>query len=816
MIEKKIVDDYYKTIKSDSKITNKASKPKIKAKKITKKVVKTVEDKSNSSTVSDSKKSENTQKKSNFNNKSWNINTWFKRKQNIKRPFIQKIGIVKQEEKKSSVLWSSSERRPNNGYRTKPNPNYKWKNNNPNFKKNNSSLNNKTTEERQKNYWEDKQKGWLKKWERKNYNNNSTWKKAGSFNRNKTRGRFKFYDNKPIDTSFTRSTKIEKRAKEEKKVEDIKQTLISKKWEIVVVSDVFSLKEFSEKIGIPLVKLIWEFMKNGMMVNINSKIDFDSASIIAESFEIKLERDNSKWVSVKDLMTWNIADLLIEDDKTKLKQRAPVISIMWHVDHWKTSLLDQIRKSKVTDGEAWWITQSIWAYQVEHNDKKLTFLDTPGHEAFTVMRSRWARATDIAILVVAADEGVKPQTIESISHAKEAGIPIIVAINKMDKQWANPDHLKGQLSEHWLTPEDWGWDTPMVPVSAKTWFGIDELLEILLLVAEMKELKANFERFWVATVIESHLDTKLWPVATALINTWIINKWDSIVSNESFWKIRTMKNFENKGLLKAFPWDPVLIIGLNKVVSGWDIIQVVANPNIAKSKATEYAQIISNAKKNEVSGLDILMSRIKAWNLQQLKVLVKSDTNWSLEAIKASLAKLSTEETSILIIHCWVGNITQWDIVMADSSNAILVWFNVDTITSAKKTLERSTIEYINSKVIYHITERLEKIVTWMLNPKEIEVELGKVKVGGIFFTDKSFMILWLILKEWDKIEKDCLVRVIRKDKKIAKWKIASLKQWIEEVKEIEWPVECWVRFEWKWEIEMWDTFELYKIVIEK
>jgi len=453
MAEKKIVDDYYSNVKSnswDNKTKNTDSKPKIKAKKIVKKVVKKVEDKKDSSTISDSKKSEerkeNTNRSSFNKNSNSNSNNSFKRKENNKKPFVQKMGVVKTEERKSSVIWHAPEKKSSNWYRGKPNPNYKGKNNNPNYKWNNNFSNNSgnnKTEERQKNYWEDKQKGGLKKWERKNYNNSqSAWKKAGSFSKWKTRGRFKFYDNTPKDTSFTRSTKIEKKQKEEKKIEDIKQTLISKTWETVVISDVFSLKEFSEKIWVPLVKLIAEFMKNGMMVNINSKIDFDSASIIAEAFEVKLQKDDSKWVSVKDLMTWNIADLLIEDDKSKLKPRPPVVSIMGHVDHGKTSLLDSIRKAKVADGEAGWITQSIWAYQVEHDGKKLTFLDTPGHEAFTVMRSRWARATDIAILVVAADEWVKPQTIESISHAKEAGIPVIVAINKMDKEWANPDHLK--------------------------------------------------------------------------------------------------------------------------------------------------------------------------------------------------------------------------------------------------------------------------------------------------------------------------------------------------------------------------------------
>jgi len=811
MPEKKIVDDYYSSINSDSSEKNNwnnKSKPKIKARKIVKKVVKKVEEKKDSS-ISSVVKKENTEKKSSFVRRS-------DRSSNTRKPFVQKMSVVKSEKKESSTESKKSDKPTSSttAYRRTTSPNYKGSSSNYKWKSNFNKPSDNSTDDKTKNFWEDKVKGGLKKWERRNYWNDSS-KKTWWFNKNKTRGRFKFYDKEPVDTSFTRSNKILK-PKEEKKVEDIRQNLTVRTWETIVVSDAFSLKEFSEKIWVPLVKLIAEFMKNGMMVNINSKIDFDSACIIAGSFEIKLQRDNSKWVSVKDLMTWDISDLLIEDDSSKLEERPPVISIMGHVDHGKTSLLDSIRKAKVADGEAWWITQSIWAYQVEQNGKKLTFLDTPWHEAFTIMRSRWAKATDIAILVVAADEWVKPQTIESISHAKEAGIPVIVAINKMDKDWANPDHVKWQLAENGLTPEDWGGDTPMVPVSAKSWFWIDDLLEILLLVAEMKELKANPNRAWVATVIESHLDKSLWPVATVLVNTGNINKWDNIVCNDSFWKIRTMKNFENIWLMKAFPWDPILIIWLDKVVNGWDVLQVVSNSSIAKSKSFEYSEIIANIKKNEVSWLDILMSRIKAWNLKQLKVLIKADTNWSLEAIKWSILKLSTEETNIVIIHSWVGNITEWDVLMVDSSDAILVWFNVEPISNARSALDKSTVEYINSKVIYHITDRIEKIVSWMLDPKEVEVPLWEWKVLQIFYTDKKFLILGLDIKEDNKIERWCLVRVIRKDNKIWDWKITSLKQWIEEVKEVEWPIQCWIRFDWKVDILQWDVLELYKIEIQK
>ena len=473
-------------------------------------------------------------------------------------------------------------------------------------------------------------------------------------NDRRSRGRFRgWYEepNKPLE--FTRSNKIAK--KEEKNIEDIQQNLVDKKWATVILPEFVTLKELSEKLGVVLPKLMAEFMKNGVMVNINSKIDFDTASLIAEAFDIKLEKDDSAGSNTEDIVSRNIVELMKEDDSSKLSPRAPVISIMGHVDHGKTSLLDYIRKAKVASGEAGWITQSIGAYQVEWENGNITFLDTPGHEAFTIMRARGAKSTDIAILVVAADEGVKPQTIESINHAKEAGIPVIVAINKMDKEGANPDHIKGQLAEHGLTPEDWGGDTPMVPVSAHTGFGIDDLLEIILLVAEMKELKANPNRNGIATVIESHLDIKLGPVATVLVNTGTIHNTDQILCQDSYGKIRILKNYANQSIKKALPGDAILIVGLDKVVNGWDILQVVSSNEIAKQKAAEYKIILEREKSRSASGLDLLMSKIRAWNLKQLKVILKADTNGSLEAIKAALIKLSTPETNVSIIHGWVG-----------------------------------------------------------------------------------------------------------------------------------------------------------------
>ena len=809
MADKKIVDDYYSSLNKNSSSntswdSSDTSKNKPKPKKVIKKKV-VVKKK----TEENNKKIENKTKE---NNNDTQRATFSKKKK-----IVQKIEVIKEKPNSDSKKSSSF-----NSKRNSENKNRFYHKKNDDKKGNTDSKKSFSKESNIKNRDENKEKK-VYKWPNKvkqrsndNYEKNTKKSKLKPAWKSRNRGRFNFYEEETQDKGFVRSNKINKKQKEEKKVEDIKQNLVDHKWETITISDVLTLKEFSEKIWVSLPQLIVEFMKNWMMVNINSKIDFDTASIVAESFDIKLEKDNSWWLSVKDVMELSLDDLLKEDDSSKLTPRPPVVSIMWHVDHGKTSLLDYIRQSAVTNWEAGWITQSIWAYQVEKDGQKITFLDTPWHEAFTVMRARWAKATDIAILVVAADEWVKPQTIESINHAKEANIPVIVAINKMDKQWANPDHVKWQLAEHWLTPEDWGWDTPMIPVSAHSGFWIDELLEMILLVAEMKELKANNNRAWIATILESHLDTRLWPVATVLINTWTLNKWDSIVCNDSFWRVKVMKDYENKSIIKAFSWDPVLIVWLDKVVNWWDYLQVVASPSIAKQKAEEYKTIIQNREKNKKSWLDVLMSKIKAWNLKQLKIVLKADTNWSLEALKAALVKLSTAETNVAIIHSWVWAITEWDVLMCEWSDALLVWFNTWVVSTAKQILENSKIEYISSDVIYHITEKVEKIVTWMLDPKEVEIELWKAKVGWIFFSDKKFMILWLVVPEWTKIEKDVDVRVIRKDKKVWTGKVSSLKIWIEEVKEVEWPLECWIKFEWNTVVEKWDVLEFYKTEIQK
>ena len=693
-----------------------------------------------------------------------------------------------------------------------------------NFNRNNNTEKNKTNTNTEGNITERGSKTkWTKTFGTNKYKDN--WNKTNFSNRNSGGRNFsnrnsrfnkKVFWKKEEESGFVRAKKTKDVEKKETKIEDIKQQLVDRTGQTIIIDDILSFKEFSEKAGIAIPRLLMEFMRNGMSMNINSKIDFDTACIIWEAFEITFKRNEHSWFRVEDVLGWNLAELLKNENQDDLVERPPIISIMWHVDHGKTSLLDNIRKSKVTSTEAGWITQSIWAYQVEHQGKKITFLDTPGHEAFSIMRARWAKSTDIAILVVAADEWVKPQTIESINHAKEAEIPIIVAINKMDKDWANPDHVKWQLSEKWLTPEDWWGNIPMIPVSAKTWFGLDELLEMILLVSEMENLKANPNRSAIWTVIESHLDKSLWAVATVIINTWTLKKADSIVCKWVYWKVKVLKNFAWVWVKEAYSSDPILLTWLNEVVEWWDLIQVVWDIEAARKKSQEYYEIMRNKKAQSMSNLDVIMSKIKAGSLKSLKVLIKADSNWSLEALKGAISKLSTPETNVTIIHAWVGNVTESDINMAEWSKAILIWFWVWEASTAKKIIIKADVEYINSKIIYHITERIEKIVTWMLDPKEETIILWEAKVWWIFFTWKWFMILWLILQPESKVEVKCQVNVVRKWKLIWKWMVENLKSWMIEIKDIEWPAECWIEFKWDAQVEMKDTLEFYKTIIVK
>lgn len=619
------------------------------------------------------------------------------------------------------------------------------------------------------------------------------------------------------DGSFRRGHKVSK--KREKSLEDMNQILVDHTGQEVSVGDVISVKEFSDKIGIPVAKVIWELMKNGVLVNLNAPIDYDTCFLIGEAFDIIITKEISENASVSDLMNGNIDDMIKEENSSHLIPRSPIISVMGHVDHGKTSILDYIRKASVASGEAGGITQKIGAYQVEKNGEKITFLDTPGHEAFSIMRARGAKLTDIAVIVIAADEWMKPQTIESINHAKAAEVPMIIAINKMDKPWANIDLIKGQLAEQGLQPEDWGGTTVVVPVSAHTGLGMENLLEMIILQAELLELRANPNRGAIATVIEAHLDQKLGSVATILINTGTIRKADNIVCAWAYGKVRTLKDYKWKNIESAGPWVPVQITGLSDVVQGGDILQVLSTPELTATRAKEFS--LAKNKKSihafEWASLGMLMSRLKSGALKQLKIVLKTDTGGSLEALKASLMKLSTPETQVVFIHSAVGDINQSDVMMAGTSQALLIAYNVGVNPAAKQALSASKIEFIEKKVIYHIIEKIEAIITGMIDIRYEELELGISKVKAIFFTGKnnSMMIVGMEVTS-GKIENRAKVRVIRAEHKVGSGEVANLKMWPLDVNEVEEGNDCGINFKWDIQIMEGDILEFYKMVQRK
>ena len=620
------------------------------------------------------------------------------------------------------------------------------------------------------------------------------------------------------DGGFRRGHKVSHR-KQEKSLDDLKQVLVDRTGQEVDIPDVISVKEFSDKIGVPVAKVMGELMKNGVLVNLNAPIDYDTCFIIWEAFGIKINKAISENVSVSDLMDGNIEDLIREDDSTHLIERSPIISVMGHVDHGKTSILDSIRKTTVASGEAGGITQKIGAYQVKRGDKRITFLDTPGHEAFTIMRARGAKLTDIAVIVIAADEGMKPQTIESINHAKAAEVPMIIAVNKMDKPGANIDLIRGQLAEQGLQPEEWGGTTVMVPVSAHTGLGIEDLLDMILLQSEMLELKANPDRGAVATVVEAHLDQKLGSVATILINTGTIRKWDSIVCAGAFGKVRTLKDYKWKNIDEAGPSVPVQITGLSQVVEWWDILQVVSSAEFATTRAKEF--LLAKNKKSihafEWASLGMLMSRLKSGALKQLKIVLKADSNGSLEALKSALSKLSTPETQVVFIHAAVGDINQSDVMMAGTSQALLIAYNVWLLPAAKSALSQSKIEFIDKKVIYHVLEKVEAIITGMIDIRFDELELGASLVKAIFYTGKnnSMMIVGMGVTS-GKIENRAKLRVIRWDRKVWSGEVANLKMGPLDVNEVEAGNDCGINYKGDVLIEIGDIIEFYKMVQRK
>ncbi len=577
---------------------------------------------------------------------------------------------------------------------------------------------------------------------------------------------------------------------------------------VVEIPDVITVKEFAEKTGLGAAKIIGELMKNGILANINQQIDYETAMIIAEDLKVKLKKKQTIG-SAEDIMKGNLENLLAEPDDSILDERPPIVVVMGHVDHGKTKLLDSIRQADVVSGESGGITQHIGAYQVEKNGHKITFIDTPGHEAFTKMRARGAKVTDIAILVVAADEGVKPQTVEALQHAKAAGVPILVAINKIDKPNADPDRVKGELANYDLTPEDWGGSTIMAPVSALNGQGIDDLLEMVLLVAEMENFKANFNRSAVGTVIEAHLDQSLGPVATVIVNTGTLHNMDNVVVGECYGRVKVMKDHRGKKLKEAPPSTPILIAGLSDAVQSGDILQVVPDEKTARMKSVAIKSL-KEAQQRE-RGVGEIMSAISSGQLKHLRLVLKADTNGSLEAIKQSLSEIKNDDVGVKVLLSGVGDISESDVMMAAASGAIVMGFHVKTHVNAASVAERENVEIINYSVIYKLLDDVKNILTGMLEPEFVEKVVGELSVKMIFFSKKKEMIVGCQVDS-GYISNDAKLRIYRGDEMIGETKITSLQKNQDAVKEVKEGSECGLKVAGGIKLEDGDRLEAYVI----
>ena len=579
---------------------------------------------------------------------------------------------------------------------------------------------------------------------------------------------------------------------------------------IVEIPEMISVKELAEKTGLSAAVLIGALMKNGILANLNQVIDFDTAVIISSETGVELKKQRSD-VNAEDIFKGNLEKLLEEDDKSDLKKRPPVVCVMGHVDHGKTTLLDAIRNTNVVEGEAGGITQHIGAYQVEIKGQKITFLDTPGHEAFTAMRARGARATDVAILVVAADDGVMPQTVEAINHDKEANLPIVVAINKMDRPGANVNKIMAELAEHGLQPEEWGGQTIMVPISAKKREGIEQLLESVLLVSEVMELKANANRPAVATVVESHLDPNLGPVATILVNTGNLSVGDNFIVGQTFGRVKTMRDHLGKSLKKLGPSDTAQIAGLHDPVESGQILQAMKDEKIARQRASQVHEMAREELFKTGMGMQEILQRIKEGSLKLLKVVIKADTQGSLEAIKQSLDKVKNDDVAIRVIHSGVGGITESDVLMAAASpGSLVIGFHTEASSHVKRLAERMGIEVVTYKIIYELIDDLRKILSGMLQPETTLVELGKFKVMKIFFTGKGEMVVGGLITE-GVLQKRSNVRVLRDRELIGEGKVIGLKLVNEDLEELSKGDECGVRFQGKLRLEEHDVLEAWK-----
>lgn len=575
---------------------------------------------------------------------------------------------------------------------------------------------------------------------------------------------------------------------------------------IVVLPQEISIKDLSEKLGINSSDIVKKFFLQGKMLTANAILTIEEAEEVALEYNVIVEKEE-----VVELSYGDKYELEIEDREEDLSERAPVITIMGHVDHGKTSLLDALRHTNVIEGEAGGITQRIGAYQVLWNNRKITFIDTPGHEAFTEMRVRGANITDIAILIVAADDGVKPQTIEAISHAKEANIPIIVAINKIDKPGANPNKVKQELLEYGLISPEWGGDTEMVEISAKQKLNLESLLETILLTADIMELKSNSKKRAKAVVVESRLDVQMGPVADILIQEGELKIGDIFVSGGTHGRVRSMLDDRGNKIVKAGPSQPVEITGFNEIPEAGDMLYCVNNDKQAKKIVEDFKNEVKNNelnKKKHIS-LESLSKELEEQQLKELKCIIRADSKGSVEALKESLSKLSTEQVNINIIQASAGAVTEGDVMLAAASNAIIIAFNVRPTNSARTESEKSEVEIRNYNVIYHVTEDLEKAIKGMLDPEFKEIYNGRLEVKEVFKISNVGNVAGALVVE-GKVMRSSKIRLLRDGIIIFDGEIAALKRYKDDAKEVLLGQDCGISFKDFNDIKVGDIIEAY------
>ena len=594
------------------------------------------------------------------------------------------------------------------------------------------------------------------------------------------------------------------RNEEQEKMRRLQMEVARKAPLTVKIPEEITVGELASRMKKTAAEVIKCLMKNGVMAGINQTIDFDTAEYVATEFGCKVEKE----------VTVTIEERIIDDHvdtAEELVTRAPVVVVMGHVDHGKTSTLDAIRKTSVTAGEAGGITQHIGAYTVDVNGQMITFLDTPGHAAFTSMRARGAKSTDIAILVVAADDGIMPQTIESINHAKAAEVPLIVAINKMDKPTANPDKIKEQLTKYDLVPEEWGGDTIIVPISAKTGQGLDELLEMVLLTAEVQELKANPDRRAKGTVIEARLDKTRGPVATLLVQNGTLKQGDIVIAGTAVGRVRVMTNDKGRTVKTAGPSVPVEITGLAEVPAPGDEFNVVTDERMARELVEQRKQAAKDAlnKLNQKVTLDNLFSRMQEGEMKTLNLIVKADVQGSAEAVKASLEKISNEEVRVRVIHAGVGAINESDVLLASTSGAIIVGFNVRPDAAAQASGQRANVDMRFYRVIYDAIDEIEAAMKGMLAPKYEEVVIGHAEVRMTYKVSAIGTVAGCMVKD-GKVSRDAQVRVLRDNIVIHEGEIGSLQRFKDAAKEVTAGYECGMTVAKYNDIKENDIFECF------